>query len=186
MFHKKLVVLSVDERLSVAIYIPRKIARATEVQVGSSVRVLAFPHSQGSQSPNYLARPTNSNYRLYCDEYVFQLYDRHRKNTWVFLKASYGDDSFYRNEKSRGDKSRKREQTIENRANFDCKASIALDKIDRRIQRYVGKVHQNGILNAMSYPLMLSQSELSSSNRDRKSMPSATAMSDLCNSSTNG
>jgi hypothetical protein len=186
LFHKKLVILSVDERLSVAIYIPTKIARATEVQADSSVRVFTFPHSQGFHSSNYVARPTKSNYRLYCDEHVFQLYERHRANTWIFLRGSHGDDSFYRNEKSKGDKRRKREQTIENGSNFDCKASIALDKISKNVQRHVGKVQQNGVLNAVSYSQRLTEPLSASANRNRKSMPSAIAMSNLCNYSTNG
>jgi hypothetical protein len=186
LFHKKLVVLSVDERLSVAIYIPTKIARAIEVQVNSSVRVFTFPHSQGFHSSNYVARPTKSNYRLYCDEHVFQLYERHRASTWIFLRGSHGDDSFYRNEKSKGNKRRKREQTIKNGSNFDCKASIALDKISKNVQRHVGKVHQNGVLNAVSYLQRLTKPLPASANRNRKSMPSAIAMSNPCNYSTNG
>ncbi|RYP23845.1 hypothetical protein DL765_000922 [Monosporascus sp. GIB2] len=160
-FHKKLIVLSVDERLTFAIYVPKKIARASEVQVDNSVRVFALPHSQGPHSPNYRVLPTRSGYRLFCDEHVFQLYERRRGNTWIFLRRPHGDDSFYRNEKSKGDKRRKREQTVEDGTNFDCKASVALDKISRDIQRHIGKVQQNGVLGAEIYVI---------SNRDVQSM----------------
>jgi hypothetical protein len=87
LFHKKLIVMNINERLSTAIYVPQKIARASEVCVDTNVRVFAFPHSQGPQSPNYRVMPTKVEYRLYCDEHVLQLYQRQRSNTWVFLRA---------------------------------------------------------------------------------------------------
>jgi hypothetical protein len=148
-FHKKLIILTVDERLTFAIYVPKKIARASEVQVDTSVRIFAFPHSQGPHSPNYKVLPTKVNYRLFCDEHVFQLYERQRGNTWIFLRRPQGDDSLYRNEKNKGDKRRKREKTVQEGINFDCKASIALDKVSRDIQQHIGKVQQNGVLGAV-------------------------------------
>jgi hypothetical protein len=149
-FHKKLIILTVDERLTFAIYVPKKISRASEVQVDTSVRIFAFPHSQGPQSPQYKVLPTKVNYRLFCDEHVFQLYERQRSNTWIFLRRPQGDDSLYRNENNRGDRRRKRESTLQQGINFDCKASIALDKVSRDIQRHIGKVQQNGVLAAVS------------------------------------
>ena len=149
-FHKKLIVLSVDERLTVAIYIPKIIERASEVQVNTSVRFFAFPHSQGLQSPNYKVLPTKVNYRLFYDEQVFQLYERQRSNTWVFLRRPQADDSFYRSEKNQGDKRRARERTVRDGTNHDCKASIALDKVSRGLQQHIGKVQQNGVLGAVS------------------------------------
>ena len=149
-FHKKLIILTVDERLTFAVYVPQKIVRASEVQVDTSVRVFALPHSQGPTSPNYKVLPTKVNYMLFCDEHVFQLYERKRANTWIFLRRSQGDDSLYRNEKNQGDKRRIRNRTVQEGTNFDCKASIALDKVSRDIQQHIGKVQQNGILGAVS------------------------------------
>ena len=148
-FHKKLIIFSVDERLTFAIYIPKKIEKACEVQVDTAVRVFALPHSQGLYSPNYKVLPTKVNYRIFCDDYVFQLYERKRANTWIFLRRSQGDDSLYRSEKSKGDKRRKREWTVQQGINFDCRVSIALDKVSKDIQQHVGKVQQNGILDAV-------------------------------------
>jgi hypothetical protein len=148
-FHKKLIILTVDERLSFAIYVPKKIGRASEVQVDTSVRIFALPHSQGPHSPQYKVLPTKVNYRLFCDDHVFQLYERQRSNTWIFLRRPQGDDSLYRNEKSQGDRRRKRDWTVQQGTNFDCKASIALDKVSRDIQQHIGKVQQNGVLGAV-------------------------------------
>ncbi|KAI4918204.1 hypothetical protein J4E90_002585 [Alternaria incomplexa] len=130
-FHKKLIILTVDERLSVAIYVPKKIERASEVQVDTGVLVFAFPHSQGLHSPNYKMLPTKA------------------------------DDSLYRNEKNKGDKRRAHETTVRDGLNFDCKASIALDKVGRGLQQHIGKVQQNGVLGAEIYVI---------SNRDINSM----------------
>jgi len=149
-FHKKLILLTVDERLTFAIYVPKKIARASEVQVDDGVRIFALPHSQGPHSPNYKVLPTKVNYRLFCDDHVFQLYERKRANTWIFLRRPQGDDSLYRSEKNKGDRRRKRERTVQEGTNFDCKASIALDKVSRDIQKHIGRVQQNGVLAAVS------------------------------------
>lgn len=149
-FHKKLIILTVDDRLTLAIYVPKKVLKASETQVGSDVRVFAFPHSQGSQSSSYKAIPTKVNYRLFCDEQVFQLYERKRANTWIYLRQSHGDDSRYRNEKSMGEKRRLREQTIQDQTNFDCQASVNLGKIGKDVQQHIGRVQKAGVLGGVS------------------------------------
>lgn len=149
-FHKKLIVLKVDERLTFAIYVPTKIAKASEVQVDTTVRVFALPHSQGTHSPAYKVLPTKANYRIYSDEHVFQVYQEKRGNTWIFLRRPQNDDSLYRNEKSKGDKRRMRDETVQEGINHECKASIALDKVSRDIRKHVGRVQQNGVLDAVS------------------------------------
>jgi hypothetical protein len=154
-FHKKLIVLSVNERMSAAIYVPQKIAPASEVAVEATVRVFVFPHSQGSESANYRVMPTKVNYRLYCDERVFQLYQRQRSNTWIFLRSPRGDDSLYRAIPSQGDRRRVREQTMSMKINHECKASIALDKISQDIQKHVGKVLGEGVQGAVSGPVFI-------------------------------
>jgi regulator of nonsense transcripts 1 len=149
-FHKKLVILAVDERLTLAIYIPRKIPRASECQVDTAVRVFAIPHSKGSDSCSYKVLPTKINYRLYCDEHHFRLYERKRGNTWIFMTRPQVDDSLFRNEKRTLNHRRKKQQTIDDAKNFDCVISVALDKIGRDIHKHVGQVQRQGILNAVS------------------------------------
>lgn len=149
-FHKKLILMKVNERLSVAIYIPQKIVKASEARVDGTVRVFVFPHSQGPQSANYRVKPTKVDYRLYCDDQVFQLYQRKRGNTWIFLRAPKGDDASYRAIESKGDRRRMREATFRAGINHECKASIALDKIGKDVQTHVGKVQSEGILGAVS------------------------------------
>lgn len=149
-FHKKLIVLNVNERLSIAVYVPQKVARANEVTVDDKVRVFALPHSQGALSSNYRVMPTKINYRLYCDDQVLQLYENKRANTWIFLRSSQGDDTSYRTLPNKSDKRKKREETLDQQINFDCKASVALGKISQDIQKHVGRVRGDGVLGAVS------------------------------------
>ena len=155
-FHKKLIVLHINERLSIAVYVPHKITRSSEVTVNSDVRVMVFPHTQGPASANYRVMPTKTNYRLYCDEQVFQLYQQKKSNTWIFLRSPKGDDALYRALPSVGDKRRVRERTVQQQINFDCKASVALDKISRDIQNHIGKVQGEGVLGAVSVSIICS------------------------------
>ena len=149
LFHKKLIILRADERLTLAIYVPQKITKASEVQVDASVRIFAFPRSQGSQSVSYRVMPTKVNYRLYCDDSVFQLYELKRGNTFVYLTRGPSDESSFRNIKSPGDRRRQKQLTLEDGANFDCRISVALQKISKSIQTHVGKMNRAGVLAAV-------------------------------------
>jgi regulator of nonsense transcripts 1 len=149
-FHKKLIVMRVDERLTLALYIPQRVERCSEVQVDTSVRVFALPRSQGPYPPNYRVLPTKVGYRLYCDENRLQLYQRKQSNTWIALMCSPLNDSSYRNESNRGNRRRKKERTVEEGINYDCRISVALDKISGDIQRHVGRLNQAAVLGAVS------------------------------------
>lgn len=149
-FHRKLIVVRVDERLTLAMYVPQKIERRQECQVDNRVRLFAFPHSQGDETSHRLALPTKMNYRLYCDGNVFQLFESTRRNSWVYLVQGAFDDSGYRNQGNTGDRRRARQATIDSGVNFDCRASIALDKFSSGLLKHIGRVNRNGILGAVS------------------------------------
>ena len=150
LFHKKLVVLQIDERLAIAIYIPQQLERQKECLVDTSVRVFAMPRSQGSHSPQYRVTPTKVNYRLYCDSSTFQLYQSKRRFTWISLKHGPQDDSSYRHIESVGDRRRQQQATINAKVNYECQASIALEKISGDIRRHMGSVKGQGILGSVS------------------------------------
>ncbi|KAM7196172.1 RNA dependent RNA polymerase domain containing protein [Rhypophila sp. PSN 637] len=162
-FHRKLVVFRVDERLTLAMYIPRKIETSSETRVDDAARLFAFPHSRGHEKASQLSRPTKKNYHIYCDDNMFQLYDGKRANTWVYMCRSRGDDSRYRNIERPGDRRRARNLTLKDGENYDCRCSVALDKFGRGLQTHIGRVNRNGILGAEIYVI---------SNRDVKSMQS--------------
>jgi len=150
LFHRKLIVVRVDERLTLAIYVPQKIEAHQECQVDNRVRLFAFPHSQGEETTHHLALPTKMNYRIYCDNNVFQLFERQRSNSWVFLTRAASDDSSYRNIETKGGRRRCRQATIDSGINFDCRASIALDKFSRDLQKHIGRVNRSGVLGAVN------------------------------------
>jgi len=145
LFHRKLLVFRVDERLTLAIYVPQKIDPSRDCVVDDRVRVFAFPHSQGPETQSRLVLPTKKNYRLYCDENNFQLFEGQRGNTWVFITRGPSDDSEYRNTRDKGDRRRQRQSTIDRGLNFDNRASVALNKFSSNLQRHVGMVNRNGI-----------------------------------------
>ncbi|KAI5866155.1 RdRP-domain-containing protein [Durotheca rogersii] len=153
LYHRKFVVIQVDERLTVGIYIPAKVERSQDCLVGDHVRLLAFPHSQGSETQSRLSLPTKVNYRLYCDENAFQLFDGQRGNTWIFLGRGPSDDSEYRNTENKGQRRQQRQSTVDRGINYDCRASIALDKFSKGLQRHVGRVNRNGVSGAVSHPI---------------------------------
>ncbi|KAI0102379.1 RdRP-domain-containing protein [Nemania sp. FL0031] len=162
-FHRKLIILRVDERLTIALYIPRKVERSQDYLVDDKVRLLAFPHSQGPQLQSRLCLPTKINYRLCCDDNSFQLFEQQRRNTWVHIRRGGSDDSSYRNTANLGDRRRQRQETLDSGRNVDFIVSIALDKFGRGLQKHVGRVNRNGILAAEIYVI---------TNRDVRSMHS--------------
>lgn len=150
LFHRKLIVLRVDDRLTIAIYIPQQIEPAKDHRIGNVARLFAFPHSQDKQSSTRLSLPTKANYQVYCDSNVFQLFEGRRQNTWIFVGRGASDDSTYRNLNSESSKRRTRQATVTSGVNFDFRASIALDKFSKKLQSHVGRVNRNGVLGAVS------------------------------------
>lgn len=149
LFHKKLIVIQIDERLSLAIYVTKRIERHAECQVDDTVRVFAFPHSQGTSSARYRVMPTKVNYRLFCDGSVFQLYNTKRGDTWIFLTHGPSDESSYRNMDSEGDRRRQKQKTVDKGLNMECRASVALNKIGKDIQNHAGRINRHGIQGAV-------------------------------------
>ncbi|UKZ47230.1 hypothetical protein TrVGV298_001446 [Trichoderma virens] len=161
LFHKKLIVFRPDERLTLAMYVPQKITPADDFVVGNRVRLFAFPHSQGREKQSRLSLPTKKEYRLFCDENRFQLFDGSVRNTWVYIGRGGSNDSSYRNAAREQDRRRARQETLENGTNFDYRASVALDKFSRNLQSHIGRLQRQGILAAEIYII---------SNRDVSSM----------------
>ncbi|KAI0517332.1 RdRP-domain-containing protein [Xylaria bambusicola] len=161
LFHRKLIILRVDERLTIALYIPKKVERSQDYLVDDHVRLFAFPHSQGPQLQSRLCCPTKVNYRLCCDDNSFQLFEGKRANTWIHIRRGGSDDSSYRNTTNIGDRRRQRQETLDNGVNFDFIVSVALDKFSRPLQRHLGRVNRNGVLAAEVYVI---------TNRDVQSM----------------
>ena len=148
-FHKKLIVLRVDERLTLAIYVPKKIEKGRDCQVDDTVRLFAFPHSQEDENFHRCVVPTKKTYRLYCDEHSFQLYQGQRADTWVFITRPGSDNITYQNLQNRGDKRRQRQATLDSGLNDDFVTSVALNKFSRGLQTHIGRVNRNPVMAAV-------------------------------------
>lgn len=151
MFQRTLIVFQPDERLSVAIYIPKKIERSRDCLIDNIGRLFAFPHSQGTQGQNRLALPTKMRYQLYCDGNVFQLFENKRSNSWVYIARPGNNDEEYRNIQNQGDKRRKRQDVVDQGKQAEVCASIALDKFSRRLQTHIGRVNRAPVTAAVSF-----------------------------------
>ena len=149
-FHKKLIVLQVDDRLTLAIYVPKRIEKARDCRVDDTVRLFAFPHTHVDRAIHGSVVPTVKTYRLYCDDHSLQLYQHQRGNTWVFLTKPGSDNSSYRDMNNKGDKRRQKQKTVDMGVNHDFILSVALDKFSKDLQGHMGRVNRQPIMAAVS------------------------------------
>jgi regulator of nonsense transcripts 1 len=154
-FHRKLLVLQIQERLSVAIYIPQPIETEQEAEVGVGVRVFAFPHTQQQSNVRERIHSTSAGYRLYYDHTTFQLYKRQRGNTFIWAGQPGNDDSSYRRVKGFANRARERQKSVIAGENHDCIISIALDRFSQEVKTHIGQVKRDGVAAAVSYQLNL-------------------------------
>ena len=147
-FLKKLIVLRVDQRLTLAIYVPKKIQKGRDCQVDDLIRLFAFPHFQENPEFHRCVVPTKRTYRLYCDDHSFQLYQGQRGNTWIFITRPGSNNATYQSIQNRGDKRRQRQATLDAGPNRDFVTSVALDKCSRGLQTHIGRVIRNPIMAA--------------------------------------
>jgi RNA dependent RNA polymerase len=150
LFERKLLVLRINERLSVVIYIPQKIHKDDDFLIEDTVRLFAFPQSHPDGTGHRRVVSTKVGYRLYYDNTKLELYNNHRSDTFVFLNRSQNDDKTYNGVQGAANRARAREATIAEGINSDWRASIALGKFSSGLQTQIGRVNREGILAAVS------------------------------------
>ena len=161
LFHRKLIVIRVDTRLTIAIYIPRRVTKYQECLVDDAVRLFSFPHSQQDRATHRRSLNTKVDYRLYFDDGGFQLYETKRANTWVFLGKPGSNDASYKGIEDTGHRRRARNATIEQGSNYDWVVSIALNKFSANLAKHVGRVNRNAVVGVEIYVI---------SNRDTRAL----------------
>ncbi|KAL2827983.1 RNA dependent RNA polymerase-domain-containing protein [Aspergillus cavernicola] len=109
-FHRKFLVLQVNPRFSIAIYIPQPIAIEDEALVGKRVLVYAFPHTQPQGNTRERIHITSAEYRLYYDHTTFQLYNRQRQNTFIWIGRPGNNDSSFRQVKGKANRAPKQSE----------------------------------------------------------------------------
>ena len=150
-FHRSFVVINISERLSIAMYVPRRLEKYKDNVVHDAVRLFSFSHSQGNETVYRLAVPTKTNYRLYFDDTGFQLYGKQRRDTWIFFTRPGSDDASYKAARTQGERRRERQVTVERGLNSDFVISIALEKFSRGLAEHIGGVNRNPVLGAEIY-----------------------------------
>ncbi|KAG8358760.1 hypothetical protein FVEN_g3747 [Fusarium venenatum] len=148
LFHRTLIVFQPDERLSLAIYIPKQIERSQDCVIDDTARLFSFPHSQGPQRQTRLSLPTKMEYQVYCDGNLFQLFQKSRGNTWVFIARPGQNDEDYREEKNKGDRRRKRQEVVDRGDQAEVIASIDLNRFSRQLQTHIGRVNRSPVTAA--------------------------------------
>ncbi|KAL9032922.1 MAG: hypothetical protein Q9214_007755, partial [Letrouitia sp. 1 TL-2023] len=91
----------------------------------------------------------------------FQLYEKHRANTWIFLTKPGVDDSLYRGLQNRGDRRRAKDALLEIGLNHDWIASFALNKFSGGLAKHIGRINRDPVAKAEIYVI---------SNRDVRSL----------------
>ncbi|KAH0843662.1 RNA-directed RNA polymerase [Fonsecaea pedrosoi] len=150
-FAKKLLVLRVGERLSVAIYFPRPIDREEDAVVHDTVRLFAFPHSHRDRVGHRRGVPTKINYRFYYDENVMQLYENIRRNTFVHFARSVNDDRTYRDVRGKSNRARSRQETVDQGVNCDWRVSIDLGRFSSQLVTQIGRTWKEPVTDAELY-----------------------------------
>ncbi|KAK0477884.1 RNA-directed RNA polymerase [Armillaria novae-zelandiae] len=118
-FTRKVLLLKTDDRFVLAVFIRGKLPWDEDPEVNENVVVCSFlPHTSGKFS-SY--RPCTPGYRLYCSPTNFQLYNKHRADSFVFL--------------TRPPKASGAEVAI----------SVALQKISNKVRQNVGRVYREPI-----------------------------------------
>ena len=150
-FHRKFIVINISERLSIAMYVPRRLEKYQENVVDDVIRLFSFSHSQGEETVYRLAVPTKTDYRLYLDDSGFQLYEKQRADTWIFFTRPGSDDASYKAARSERERRRGRQVTVETGLNSDFIISIALGKFSSGLAKHIGRVNRNPVLGAEIY-----------------------------------
>jgi RNA dependent RNA polymerase len=112
LFERKLLVLRINERLSIVIYVPQKIHKEDDFLIGDTVRLFAFPQSHPDETGHRRLVSTKVGYRLYYDNTKLELYNNHRRDTFVFLNRSQNDESSYKDVQGPANRARARAATI--------------------------------------------------------------------------
>jgi hypothetical protein len=148
-FTKKLLLFQVNERLSIAVYLPQKLQALDESAIKQSARLFAFSHLQRADHAPRNMVPSKHDSTLYYDHNTFQLFEGKRGNTFIFIARAPNDDSKYRAIKAPGARARAREHTIQDGVNREWTVSVALQKFSGKLANYVGRLNREGMSNAV-------------------------------------
>ncbi|KAF8631095.1 hypothetical protein AX17_005140 [Amanita inopinata Kibby_2008] len=117
-YTRKLLVLQVEGRFAVGIFMRGPIAWDEDPEVNENVVVCSFLPQTSSNLATL--RPCTTGYRLHCSDVNFQLYNKQRGDTFVFMTSAW--------------------------PGTDVAVSIALQKISSTVQRQIGRVNRAEVM----------------------------------------
>ncbi|KAF5351219.1 hypothetical protein D9756_008167 [Leucocoprinus leucothites] len=117
-YTRKLILIQVENRFAIGIFIRGEIAWDDDPLVNENVVICSFlPQSSATIAT---LRPCTAGYCLHCSNNLFQLYNKQRGDTFVFVnRPSVG---------------------------AEISISVALQKISQTVQRQIGRVNRNAAL----------------------------------------
>ncbi|KAJ7446567.1 RNA-directed RNA polymerase [Mycena latifolia] len=118
-FTRKLLILKTDDRFSVGIFMRGDLPWDEDPEVAQNVVVCSFMKNTSSNFSSY--RPCTSGYRLHCSDTNFQLYDKNRANTFIFMTRPPAASG------------------------AELAVSIAVQKISARVQKQVGRINRTPV-----------------------------------------
>ncbi|KAJ7754189.1 RNA-directed RNA polymerase [Mycena maculata] len=118
-FTRKLLILKTDDRFAVGIFMRGELPWDEDPEVNENVVVCSFMDKTSSNFSSY--RPCTSGYRLHCSDTNFQLYDKNRANTFIFMTRPPAASG------------------------AELAVSIAVQKISARVQKQVGRVNRTPV-----------------------------------------
>ncbi|KAJ7639973.1 RNA dependent RNA polymerase-domain-containing protein [Mycena polygramma] len=118
-FTRKLLILKTDDRFAVGIFMRGELPWDEDPEVNENVVVASFMDRTSSNFSSYCQ--CTSGYRLHCSDTNFQLYDKHRGNTFIFMTRPPAASG------------------------AELAVSIAVQKISARVQRQVGRINRTPV-----------------------------------------
>ncbi|KAF7338901.1 Rna-directed rna polymerase [Mycena sanguinolenta] len=118
-FTRKLLVLKTDDRFAVGIFMRGELPWDEDPEVNDNVVVCSFMDKTSSNFSGY--RPCTSGYRLHCSDTNFQLYNKARIDTFIFMTRPPAASG------------------------AELAVSIAVQKISARVQRQVGRINRTPV-----------------------------------------
>ncbi|KAK7059945.1 Rna-directed rna polymerase [Favolaschia claudopus] len=118
-FTRKLLILKTDDRFAIGIFMRGELPWDEEPEVNENVVVVSFMDKTSSNFSGY--RPCTAGYRLHCSDVNFQLYNKHRGDTFIFMTRPPAASG------------------------ADLAVSIAVQKISARVQKQVGRINRTPV-----------------------------------------
>ncbi|KAI0782921.1 RNA-directed RNA polymerase [Abortiporus biennis] len=118
-YNRRLIVIKMDARFSVGIFLRGEIAWEDEPEVNDNVLVCSFMPYSSTSTSSY--KRSTKGYKLHCSENTFQLYNHQRGDTFIFITRPPA------------------------KSGVDIITSIALQKISAHVLKQCGRVNRTPV-----------------------------------------